>query len=207
MQIHVDFADNAPMPSSSCFCVPAASGPVQMGNNRNPRVGWSGLPDGTKSLALVCHDPDVPSVGDDVNQEGKTVPEALPRVDFFHWVLVDIDPSLGEIAEGQDSDGVTARGKDGGRQPWGVRGLNGYTGWFEGDDDMEGEYFGYDGPCPPWNDERMHHYVFTLYALDVESLGLDGSFGGEEARQAMQGHVLAEAKVSGRYTLNSRLQY
>lgn len=207
MQIHVDFADNDPMPASSCFCVPAAGEPVQSGHNRNPRVAWSGLPEGTRSLALICHDPDVPSVGDDVNQPGKSVPESLPRVDFFHWVLVDIDPGLGEIAEGLDADGVTPRGKEGGQMPWGRRGLNGYTAWFEGDEDMGGDYYGYDGPCPPWNDERMHHYVFTLFALDVGSLGLEGGFGGEDARSAMRGHVLAEAKVTGRYTLNSSLQY
>jgi phosphatidylethanolamine-binding protein (PEBP) family uncharacterized protein len=40
---------------------------------------------GTKSFAIVCHDPDVPSKGDDVNQEGRAVPRSLARVDFFHW--------------------------------------------------------------------------------------------------------------------------
>ena len=50
-------------------------------------------PPGTRSLALVCHDPDVPSRGDDVNKEGRTVPASLPRVDFFHWALIDLPPS------------------------------------------------------------------------------------------------------------------
>ena len=35
---------------------------------------------------------------------------------------------------------------------------------------MFGDYYGYDGPCPPWNDELVHRYVFTLYALDVPRL-------------------------------------
>ena len=35
---------------------------------------------------------------------------------------------------------------------------------------MSGDYFGYDGPCPPWNDSIVHHYVFTVYALDVDAV-------------------------------------
>jgi phosphatidylethanolamine-binding protein (PEBP) family uncharacterized protein len=42
------------------------------------------------SFAIICHDPDVPSQGDDVNQEDRTVPASLPRVDFFHWLLFDL---------------------------------------------------------------------------------------------------------------------
>ena len=33
---------------------------------------------------------------------------------------------------------------------------------------MAGNYFGYDGPFPPFNDSLVHHYVFTLYALAIE---------------------------------------
>ena len=129
------------------------------------------MPPGTQSLALVCHDPDVPSRGDDVNQEGRVVPASLPRVDFFHWVLVDLPPDTPPIARGEFSDGVTARGKPGPHAPRGARqGINDYTGWFAGDKDMAGNYFGYDGPCPPWNDAIPHRYVFTLYALDVPRL-------------------------------------
>ena len=61
--------------------------------NRNPDFAWSDAPAGTRSFALVCHDPDVPSRGDDVNQEGRVVPASLPRVDFFHWVLDRPAPS------------------------------------------------------------------------------------------------------------------
>jgi phosphatidylethanolamine-binding protein (PEBP) family uncharacterized protein len=52
---------------------------------------------------------------------------------------------------------------------------------------MRGDYYGYDGPCPPWNDEIIHHYVFTVYALDVEQLPLAGKFGGPEVRAAIAG--------------------
>ena len=47
-----------------------------------------------------------------------------------------------------------------------------------------------------------HRYVFTLFALDVARLGVAGVFGGADAREAMAGHVLAQAAVTGRYTLN-----
>jgi Raf kinase inhibitor-like YbhB/YbcL family protein len=67
---------------------------------------------------------------------------------------------------------------------------------------MRGDYFGYDGPCPPWNDEIRHRYVFTLFALDLERLPVEGRFDGPQARAAMRGHVLAEARLTGLYSLN-----
>ena len=83
-----------------------------------------------------------------------------------------------------------------------MQGLNNYTDWFAGDADMGGDYGGYDGPCPPWNDSILHHYHFRLYALDVDSLGLEGRFGGPEALAAMEGHILDQTEVVGTYTLN-----
>ena len=71
---------------------------------------------------------------------------------------------------------------------------------------MKGDYYGYDGPCPPWNDERVHRYVFTLYALDVARCALaEPRFTGPEVRAAIEGHVLAQASISGTYTLNPAL--
>ena len=82
------------------------------------------------------------------------------------------------------------------------RGINDYTTWLAGDNDMRGDYYGYDGPCPPWNDELPHRYVFTLYALDVERLPVKGRFNGPDVRAALQGHILAEASFTGIYSLN-----
>lgn len=199
------FDNGAPIPGKFAFCVPADEGHVTFSDNVSPHMAWSDVPTGTKSFALICVDPDVPSVGDDVNQEGKTVPKDLPRVDFYHLVLVDIPADMREIAEGTLSDGVTPKGKEPGPTAFGVQGINNYTDWFAGDKDMGGNYGGYDGPCPPWNDEMVHHYHFRLYALDVESLGLSGTFGGNDALEAMDGHVLAEAEWMGTYTLNKDL--
>ncbi len=193
-------ADGERIPARYAMGRPDGEGHATFSDNVSPHLAWSDVPAGTKSFAILCHDPDVPSVGDDVNQDGKTVSKDLPRVDFFHWVLVDIPAAVRELAEGADADGVTAKGKAPGPAASGVRGVNSYTGWFAGDPDMGGDYGGYDGPFPPWNDEIMHHYHFTVFALDVESLGLSGTFGGPEVRAAMAGHVLAQAKIVGTYT-------
>ena len=197
------FEDGARIPAEYAFCAPDPKSHVTLSKNRNPQLAWSDLPMGTQSLALICHDYDVPSQGDDVNKEGRSIPASLPRVDFFHWVLVDLDPHSGAIAAGEFSDGVKARGKSGPGGPRGTRqGINDYTMWFASDKDMKGDYFGYDGPCPPWNDTIPHHYVFTLYALDVAQLQVTGNFRGPDVLAAMKGHVLGEAKLTGVYSLN-----
>jgi len=185
---------------------PAAGGGVEFSDNLNPHLAWSDVPPGTLSLVLICHDFDVPSRGDDVNKPDREVPSDLPRVDFFHWVLVDLPASVTRIAEGGFSRGFTARGKPGPQTLHGARhGLNDYTGWFAGDPAMAGDYHGYDGPFPPFNDSLVHHYVFTLYALSVDRLAVEGRFNGHDARAALAGHVLGEATLSGTYTLNRRL--
>lgn len=197
------FTDLAPIAGEFAFGVPAASAHVALGANRNPHLGWSDVPEGTRSLVLICHDPDVPSRGDDVNQEGRSVPADLPRVDFFHWVLVDLAPDVREIPAGLFSDGITARGKPGPEAPLAARqGINDYTGWFAGDAQMGGDYYGYDGPCPPWNDALLHHYVFTLYAVDLPNCPVTGRFGGAEVRAALEGHILDQASLTGTYSLN-----
>lgn len=184
-----------------------ADGSVGFSENLNPHLAWSDLPAGTRSLVLICHDFDVPSRGDDVNQPDREVPADLPRVDFFHWVLVDLPPTPSEIAEGEFSRGFTARGKPGPQALRGARqGVNDYTAWFAGDPAMAGEYFGYDGPFPPFNDSLIHHYVFTLYAVSVPRLPVEGVFTGSQVREALAGVMLDAATLSGTYTLNRRLR-
>ncbi len=200
-----DFSEGDPIPGELAFCLPDVDTHATLGPNRNPHLAWSGAPEGTKSLAIICHDPDVPTKPDDVNVEGREVPEDLPRTDFFHWVLLELSPEVTEIGTAACSDGVTARGK-GTASPFGCRqGVNDYTSWFGGDPNMEGDYHGYDGPCPPWNDSLIHHYVFTVFALDALSFDLPDVFGGADARAAIEGHVLASAALTGTYTLNPRL--
>ncbi|MDJ0953787.1 MAG: YbhB/YbcL family Raf kinase inhibitor-like protein [Acidimicrobiia bacterium] len=201
------FSDGSAIPGDYAFCVPDPDSHVGLAPNRNPHLSWGDVPDGTASFALICHDPDVPTKPDDVNQEGREVPSDLPRTDFFHWVVAGLPANLREIGEGSFADGVVARGQQVAAGPLGCRqGRNDYTGWFAGDPDMEGDYYGYDGPCPPWNDSLVHHYVFTVFALDIAELDLPPGFSGHDLRTAMSSHVLGEASLTGTYTLNPRLR-
>ena len=86
------------------------------------------------------------------------------------------------------------------------QGVNDYTGWFADDADMGGAYKGYDGPCPPWNDELVHHYTYAVHALDVAALDVEGDFTAADVRAAMEGHVLASASITGTYTNNPSLR-
>lgn len=200
------FSNDGHIPDEFVFCRPDPRSHAVLSDNRNPHLAWSGAPTGCRSLVLICVDPDVPSVGDDVNQEGRTVPASLPRTEFFHWSMVDIPPSCTEIEEGSCSSGVTAGGKRSPKGPAGARqGVNDYTGWFAGDPEMGGDYYGYDGPGPPWNDELLHRYHFQLFALDIARCPVEGAFTGADVRGAIEGHVLAQAIVTGTYTTNPAL--
>lgn len=205
------FRDGGLIPDECAFALIDPVTRIRLSGNRNPHLAWDDVPTGTQSLVLFCHDVDAPTIGTDVNQEGRFIPEDLPRTDFYHWTLVDIPVALKSVAEGQFSNGVTPHGKAGPLVPFTIKngtehqlrqGINDYSNWFAHDPDMAGEFYGYDGPCPPWNDERVHTYVFSLYALDVPHLALEGRFTGPEARLAIRGHILDEAQLFGVYSLN-----
>ncbi len=91
---------------------------------------------------------------------------------FTHWLLHDIPAALAELPEGVKPGqvGITLK-NDFGRP-------------------------GYGGPCPPRGHGR-HRYFFTLYALDVPSLGTPASRAALEA--VMRGHILATARLVGTY--------
>ncbi|MBL0090745.1 MAG: YbhB/YbcL family Raf kinase inhibitor-like protein [Ideonella sp.] len=202
-----NWANGEPIPERFAAGRLAADGSVGFGDNLSPHLAWSHLPEGTRSLVLMCQDFDVPGRTDDVNPTDREIPAERERVDFFHWVLVDLPPTLSSLAEGECSRGFTARGKPGPQAPHGARhGLNDYTGWFAKDVVMAGRYFGYDGPFPPVNDALVHHCVFALFALSVERLPVEGAFTGAQVRDALAERVLGSATHSGTYTLNRRLR-
>lgn len=198
------FRDAERIPGEFAFGVPDPSTHVTFSSNRNPHLAWSDIPVGTLSFVLTCVDIDVPSRDDNVNQEGHEVPASLPRVDFFHWMLLDIPATETEIEAGSFSSAVTPRGKPGPDAGSGLRhGINDYTGWFAADAQMKGDYYGYDGPCPPWNDAIAHRYVFTVYALPVPALEVAGPLNGTNIRNALAATpILGQASLTGLYSLN-----
>jgi Raf kinase inhibitor-like YbhB/YbcL family protein len=187
---------------------PTAEGRAEMaGADRSPHLRWGGEPEGTRSFALSVVDPDVPADRERMGVEGLTLGGDEPRVEFAHWLVVDLPPDVHELDEGEGGEGFVPHGRP--AEPTGsggVQGENGYRGLFEGNADLEGTYHGWNGPFPPWNDEQVHRYVTTVYALDVDSVGLDHGFDLEAFRAAIDGHVLDSATIVPTYTLNPSLR-
>lgn len=75
------------------------------GDDVSPPLAWSDAPDGTKSFAVICHDPDAPLV----SKSG--------TYGFVHWALYNIPASVNELAE--DSDDYTAGKNDFGKTGYG----------------------------------------------------------------------------------------
>ena len=100
------------------FAMGAADG---FGGNRNPHLAWDGVPEGTKSFALLCIDPDVPTVAAMVGRADVQIPVEQLRTDFVHWAMADIAADVREIAAGSCSDGPVVRGKQAPAGPAGAR--------------------------------------------------------------------------------------
>ncbi len=106
-------------------------------------------------------------------------PDARDGAGWWHWLLFDIDAKTKSLPAGA-GDAV------------GISGKNSF-----GD-------LGYSGPCPP-RDDKPHRYVFTVYALDIDRLPIEGRFTGAQVLDAIQGHVLGYASYTGTYALNPKL--
>ncbi|MBE0461547.1 MAG: YbhB/YbcL family Raf kinase inhibitor-like protein [Candidatus Aminicenantes bacterium] len=124
----------------------------------SPPLKWSSVPQGTKTLALICDDPDAP-IGN-----------------WVHWVIYNIPGDISELPENIPPEQELANG--------GIQGMNDFR------------KIGYGGPCPPGG---THRYFFRIYALDTE---LDLQPGATESQllKAMEGHILAEGQLMGRYS-------
>ncbi len=88
---------------------------------------------------------------------------------YIHWVVYNMPATLKSIEKGKAPKGVFGAGTGG--------------------------KLAYQGPCPP---DREHRYFFKLYALDI-SLDLPAGATKEEVEEAIEGHVIEEAHLMGRY--------
>lgn len=183
-----NMTDGAPIPARHALCKATTDGKSTGGENIRPDIGWSGAPIGTKSYAIIVKDPDVPADFTDAGKEGKTVAAQAKRQLFYHWAVTDIPATVSSIAGGDAKTPPAV----------GIQHLNSL-----------GDYVPtpaqYGGPCPPWNDARVHRYHFTVMALDVASLKLDKTTPASDVEKAIATHVLARGTITGTYTLNPAL--
>ena len=128
------------------------------GEDISPPLAWSGVPDGTKSLALICDDPDA------------------PMGTWVHWVLFNVSAHIMELPANILPEKIIQNGAK--------HGINDFR------------KFGYGGPCPPGG---THRYYFKLYALDTE-INVEAGINKAQLLQAMEGHILAEGQLMGRYS-------
>ena len=127
------------------------------GENVSPEISWTGIPAETKSIALICDDPDA------------------PRGTWVHWVIYNIPANAKGLPEKVPH---TSTLPNGARQ-----GMN------------DSHELGYDGPCPPGG---THRYYFKVYALN-KALTLESGATKAQLLKAMEGSLIAEGRVMGRY--------
>ena len=99
-------------------------------------------------------------------------PDATCGKTWDHWFLWNIAPETKEILENSVPSGA----------------IQGKTSWNKNE---------YGGPCPPRGNPK-HRYIFKLYALDI-MLDLIPSASKDDLEKSMQGHILAQTLLIGRY--------
>ncbi|HZR12224.1 MAG TPA: YbhB/YbcL family Raf kinase inhibitor-like protein [Acidimicrobiia bacterium] len=150
------FDDGATIPKSAAHTYAG-------GDNVSPDLSWTGVPDGTQSLAVTCYDPDAPTT-----------------VGFVHWILFNLPPDTTSLPAGAGAQGRSPSGS-----------VLGFTDWGESQ---------YGGMAPPPGDEP-HHYLFTVYALDVPKLDAGATCTYAFFRFSIREHVLATGTLTGRFGL------
>jgi Raf kinase inhibitor-like YbhB/YbcL family protein len=197
-----DLTQAGDLPLSSAFCMPPGSSATA--EDKSPGLAWSAGPANTKSYAVIMIDPDVPTDLSLLNKPGVTIAADSPRMDIYHWVLINIPSKTHGLEPGADGYHFVPGGKPIGPTEIGVRGTNDYWPYFNkrpmAPASMKGPYGGYDGPCPPTNDLRVHNYKFQVFALDVATLPLSGQFFAPAALKAMAGHIVAQGEADAKFS-------
>lgn len=99
-----------------------------------------------------------------------------PGGTWVHWVIFDLPAHTRALGEGVEKVKELSTGARQGRNDFGK--------------------FGYGGPCPPPG--KPHRYFFKLYALDKKLALIPGATK-ENVEKAMQGHILAQGELMGRF--------
>jgi Raf kinase inhibitor-like YbhB/YbcL family protein len=100
-----------------------------------------------------------------------------PGGTWVHWVLYDLPPDTRQLPEGVPRSPQLPNKALQGRNDFGK--------------------IGYNGPCPPRG--SAHRYFFKLYALDFKKTGLRPAATKAELERAIQGHILAQAQLIGKF--------
>ena len=135
---------------------------VQSKGNTSPQLAWSGAPEGTKSYAITCFDPDAPTGSG-----------------FWHWTVANIPAEVTELPAGA--------GSPGGDLPKGA--IQGRTDYGQP---------GFGGAAPPAG-HGPHRYIFTVFAVDVESLDVNADNSGAIYGFNLHFHILAKASITATY--------
>lgn len=133
---------------------------VRAKGDSSPHLKWSGAPEGTKSYAVTCFDPDAPTGSG-----------------FWHWTVANLPADVTELASGASSRGMPA-GAVQGRTDFGET--------------------GYGGAAPPAG-HGPHRYIFTVFAVDTETLDVTPDNSGAVFGFNLHFHTLAKASITATY--------
>lgn len=189
------FEDGGPMPERFANCVATGSAKSSPGENISPAISWENGPEGTKSYAIIMVDRDVPASFADANQDDKVIKTEAERQNFYHWMLINIPTNVTSLPEG------AGKNKNYGRML--INDYLKFSGLKKNPQNIK-KFSGYDGPCPPFNDERVHYYHFKVYALSDRFVSGD-NYTGDDITLKITPYILAYGEVIGSYTLNPAL--
>ena len=99
-----------------------------------------------------------------------------PMGTWVHWIVYNIPADLTGLEEGIPPDDILPSGAKQGKNGW--------------------RRIGYGGPCPPGG---THRYFFKIYALDTQ-LDLEAGASKSQLTDAMEGHILSQGQLMGRYS-------
>lgn len=142
-----DIADGGVLPDAQ----------VKARGNTSPHLRWSGAPEGTKSYAVTCYDPDAPTGSG-----------------FWHWTVANIPADVTELPTG----GPMPAGAVEGRTDYGETGFG--------------------GAAPPPG-HGPHRYIFTVFAVDTETLDVTRDNSGAVFGFNLHFHTLARASITATY--------